>query len=93
VARRVLGKLHPARDVLEPLRQEGLTWVHLLRTLFSRRIQLHQWQTIKMWLYLGPSYLDCPASKELDAAYFNTQNHKVLDLGANLNPRVGHAHL
>jgi hypothetical protein len=41
-----------------------------------------------MWLYLGPSCPDRPSSEELSTAEVDSQIHKVLDLGANLNPRV-----
>jgi hypothetical protein len=46
-----------------------------------------------MWLYPEPSYPDRPFSKELSAAEVNSQVHKGLDLGVNLNPRVGPAPL
>jgi hypothetical protein len=39
VARRYLGKLQPRRKVLQQLRQERLTGVHLLRTFFSCQIK------------------------------------------------------
>jgi hypothetical protein len=42
-------------------------------------------------MYLGPSYLDRPSSEELSAVEINTWIHKVLDLGADLNPRAGPA--
>jgi hypothetical protein len=41
----------------------------------------------------GPSCLDCPSSEELSAVEINTWIHKVLDLGANLNPGAGPAFL
>jgi hypothetical protein len=42
-----------------------------------------------MWLYPGPSSLDCSFSEELSATEINTWIHKVLDHGANLNPWTG----
>jgi hypothetical protein len=36
---------------------------------------------------------DRPFSKELSAAEVNSQVHKVIDVGVNLNPRVGPAPL
>jgi hypothetical protein len=79
--------------VMQQLRREGLTGMHLLRTFFSGRIQpLHQ-RVTKMWLCQGPSCLDCSFSKELSEVEINTQIHKVLDHGANLNPGAGPAPL
>jgi hypothetical protein len=46
-----------------------------------------------MWLYPGPCCLGCPSSEEFGAAEIITQIHKVLDLGANPNPRAGPAPL
>jgi hypothetical protein len=85
-ARSDLGKLQPMRESLQKLQHEGLIGVCLLQTFFSHRIQLLQQQKTKMWLYLGPSFLDRPSSKELSAVEVNTQIHKVLNLGANSNP-------
>jgi hypothetical protein len=42
-----------------------------------------------MWLYSGPSCLNCSFFEELSEAEINTQIHKVLDHGANLNPEAG----
>jgi hypothetical protein len=39
VARKDLRKLQPMREVIQQLRQAGLTGVHLLWIFFSRRIQ------------------------------------------------------
>jgi hypothetical protein len=46
-----------------------------------------------MWLYPGPSCLNRFFSEELSEAEINTQIHKVLDHGANLNPGAGLAPL
>jgi hypothetical protein len=67
--------------------------VHVLRTFFSHRIQLLQWQKTKMWLYLGPCCPDCPSSEELSVAEVDTWIHKVLDLSVNPNLEVGPAPL
>jgi hypothetical protein len=39
-----------------------------------------------MWLYPGPSCLDCSISEELSVAEIDTQIHMVLDHKANPNP-------
>jgi hypothetical protein len=39
-----------------------------------------------MWLYLGPSCPDHPSFEELSEAEVNSQVHKVLDFGVDLNP-------
>jgi hypothetical protein len=44
-------------------------------------------------MYPGPSCRDRPSSGELSAVVINTRIHKVLDLGANLNPGAGPAPL
>jgi hypothetical protein len=46
-----------------------------------------------MWMYSGLSCLDSRSSKELSAAEINTWIHKVLDLGADLNPVASPARL
>jgi hypothetical protein len=46
-----------------------------------------------MWLYPGSSCPNRPSSEELSAMEINTRIHKVLDLGANLNPGAGPAPL
>jgi hypothetical protein len=38
-----------------------------------------------MWLYMRPSCPDCPFSEELGNVKINTQIHKVLAPGADLN--------
>jgi hypothetical protein len=86
VAKKDLGKLQPLREVIQQLRQEGLTGVHLLRTFFSHRIQLLRQQMTKIWLYPGPSCLNHSFSEELSEVEINTLIHKVLDHVANLNP-------
>jgi hypothetical protein len=60
--------------------------MHLLQTFFNHQIQLLRQRVTKMWLYPGPSYLDCSFSEELSEAKINTWFHKVLDHRANLNP-------
>jgi hypothetical protein len=72
VAKKDLLKLQPLCEVVQQLRQEGLTGVHLLQTIFSHWIQsLHQRAT-KMWLYPGSSCPDSPISEELGDAKINT---------------------
>jgi hypothetical protein len=63
--------------------------MHLLRTLFSHRIQPHRQWVTKMWLYPGPSCPDRSLSEELGDAEINIRIHKVLDHEADLNPRAG----
>jgi hypothetical protein len=46
-----------------------------------------------MWLYPGPSCPEYPLFKELSATEINTRIPKVLDLGANPNPKAGLAPL
>jgi hypothetical protein len=67
--------------------------VNLLLTFFSRRVQsLHQGATT-MWMYPKPSCPDRPFSEELGDVEINTQIHKVLAHGADLNPGAGPAPL
>jgi hypothetical protein len=61
----------------------------LLWTFFNHQVQPLRQRVTKMWLYLGPSYLDRSFSEESSAEEINTQIHKVLDHGANPNPEVG----
>jgi hypothetical protein len=89
VARNDLSKLQPLREALQQLLQEGLTGVHLLWTFFSHRIQpLWRWR-IKIGMYPGSSYLDCPSPEELSAMEVDAWIHRVLDLRVSPNPRVG----
>jgi hypothetical protein len=46
-----------------------------------------------MWLYPRPSCPDHSFSEELSDVEINTRIHKVLDHGADLNPRAGPAPL
>jgi hypothetical protein len=93
VARKDPGKLQPLSEVIQHLRQEGLIGTHLLRTFFGHRI-LPLWQQVtKIWLYPRPSYPDRSFSEEFSETEVNTQIHKVLDHGADLNPRAGPAPL
>jgi hypothetical protein len=46
-----------------------------------------------VWMYPGPSCLDCPFFEELDDAEINTRIHRVPAHGIDLSPRVGLAHL
>jgi hypothetical protein len=72
VAEKVIDKLQPLREVIQQLWWKGLMGVHLLRTFFSHQIQLlYRWVT-KMWLYPGPSCLDCSFSEELSEVEINT---------------------
>jgi hypothetical protein len=64
-----------------------------MQTFFSHRIQMLRQQVIKMWLYTRPSCPDRYFSKVLSDVEINTRIHKVLDHGADLNPRVGPATL
>jgi hypothetical protein len=86
VAKKDLGKLHPLREKLQWLRQDGLTEMHLLRTFFSHRIQPLRRRRTKLWTYLGPYCPDRPSSEELSVAEVEPRIHKVLDLGVNLTP-------
>jgi hypothetical protein len=65
VAKKDLCKLQSLRKVIQQLRQEGLTGVHLLQTFFSRRVQPVRQRAIKMWPYPGPSCSDHALSEEL----------------------------
>jgi hypothetical protein len=67
--------------------------MYLLQTFFSHRIQLLRQRVTKMWLYLVPICLDRSFSEELSMMEINTWIHKVLDHGANQNPRADHAPL
>jgi hypothetical protein len=60
--------------------------VHLLRTFCNRWVQPLKQRAIKMWLYPGPSCLDCSFFNELSNAEINTHIHMVLDHGGDLNP-------
>jgi hypothetical protein len=42
-----------------------------------------------MWMYPVPSRPDCPFSEELSDTEINTQIHRILAHGANLNPEAG----
>jgi hypothetical protein len=89
VARKDLGNLHPLRENLQQLWQEGLTVMHLLWTFFSHQIQLLRRWRIRMWMYQGPSYPDCPSSEELSASEVEAWIHKVLDVLVNPNSDAG----
>jgi hypothetical protein len=62
VARKDLGKLQTLHENIQQLWSDKLTRVHLLRTLFSHRIQPLWRQRTTMWTYPGPS---CPTAPPL----------------------------
>jgi hypothetical protein len=62
VARKDLGKLQTLHENIQQLWSDKLTGVHLLRTLFSHRIQPLRRQRTTMWTYPGPS---CPSAPPL----------------------------
>jgi hypothetical protein len=65
--------------------------VNLLQTFFSHQIQpLHQW-AVTLWMYPGPSCPSHPFSVELGDMKINTQIHKVLAHGVDLNPKASPA--
>jgi hypothetical protein len=89
VAKRDLRKLQSLREVIQQLRQEGLTSMNLLQTSFSHQVQpLHQWATT-MWMYSRPSSPDHAFSEELDDIETNIRIHRVLAHGADQNPGAG----
>jgi hypothetical protein len=89
VARSDLHRLQPLCDVVQQLLHEGLTGADLLQTFFSCRVQLLYQREITMWMYPVPSCPDCPFSEELSDTEINTQIHRILAHGANLNPEAG----
>jgi hypothetical protein len=86
VARKVVGKLHPLRENLQQMWQDGLTRMHLLLMFFSHQIQPLGRRRTKTWTYLGPNCPDRPSSEELSVIEVEAQIHKVLDLGVNPTP-------
>jgi hypothetical protein len=66
VARWDICKLQPMRKVVQQLQQAGLVGAEVLWTFVSHRIQLLRWREATMWMYLGPSCLDCSFSTELE---------------------------
>jgi hypothetical protein len=58
-------------------------------TFFSYWVQPLRRLVMTMWMYLGPSCLDRPSSKELGDTEINTWIHRVLTHGADLNPMAG----
>jgi hypothetical protein len=60
--------------------------VHLLQTFLSHRVQPLRQRVSTMGLYPGPSWSDCPFSKELGHEKINTQFHKVLARRAGPTP-------
>jgi hypothetical protein len=81
VAKRDLHKLQCLCEVVQQLRQEGLTSVNLLRTIFNHRVLLLcQWVTT-MWMY--------PIYEGLDDVEINIWIHKILAHGAILKPGGG----
>jgi hypothetical protein len=78
--------LQPLHEIVQQLLCEGLMGANLLWNFFSHRVQsLRQWE-MTMWMYPGPSYPDRPFSEELGDTEINTQIHRVLAHGVNLNP-------
>jgi hypothetical protein len=57
----------------------------LLRTFFSRRVQLLHQREMTMWMYLGPSCPDRPFSVDLADTDIHMQVRRVLAHWANLN--------
>jgi hypothetical protein len=93
VAWRDLRRLQCLCEVIHQLLHEGLTGADLLLTFFSCRVQPLRQRVMTMWMYPGPRCPDCPFSEELGDTDMNTQIHRVLAHGADMNPGAGPAPL
>lgn len=87
VAARDRKKLDDLLPVIQQLREQGLTGVHLLRTFFSRRIQPLRVRRHRMSLYRGPSDPDRSFSEEPSEGQVDQWVRQAIE--RNVDPRPG----